>query len=510
MTTGIDTKPGQFLDVAAMLALFFIIFFATLPFARLELITADASGYLDIGRNLFSGNGAISTYNLYQFWPDISHPCLPYMQSVYPFIAGLIWWLFNIKAVVVFNILLLSLNAILLYKIIRLELSCFISFQIVLLLGLSWNLVFSAIFPWSEHLHLFLFLLSLFIYCKYEASCLLLGMILAVSYLVRVGSLYNISAFFITIAIIKGLKNNVLKDYFCILLGFSIIFLPYQLFCYFKYGLLYPEYLTAAKTFRGAEIFSGAVYKNAFPVLRLSWPIMNIDTIRTNLIGHLYQFIDSFRMMRFVFVFVFFHIFSFQFKNRNRLFIVLFLQGLTVILGYSASLYWLPNIEALRYSLIPYIMFVILGLLSLKEMLPNLFPKASQQRLSTIWGIIILVSLCFEAKSFITLRDYYLYIYPKEIANYETSRDGINEWIKQHTAKDTLIASSFIQDAFLFERPFVALPPGKAMNAKNLLDFLAIYMPKYIISSNAQVVHFLKNNGFSEILRNEPIVLMGG
>ena len=72
------------------------------------------------------------------------------MQPLYPVAAGLVFRLLGLKAVIGFNILLLALNFVLVYKLLRLAADTITSFLAVLLVSFSGNIVFTAIFPWTE------------------------------------------------------------------------------------------------------------------------------------------------------------------------------------------------------------------------------------------------------------------------------------------------------------------------------------------------------------------------
>jgi hypothetical protein len=108
------------IDSLLTLLLFLTICFASLPFSDEELLSPDASGYLDMGRNLFSGKGPVISYNLYQFWQGKYYPFLPYTHPIFPIVAWLILTWGGVRAVIDFNIVLLAVNCVMLYKIVRL------------------------------------------------------------------------------------------------------------------------------------------------------------------------------------------------------------------------------------------------------------------------------------------------------------------------------------------------------------------------------------------------------
>jgi len=367
------------IDFLFISLLFLIIFLTNLPLANMELLSPDASGYLDMGRNLISGKGAVISSNIYQFWPEKYHPSFPYMQPLFPIIAGLIWSLINLKVVIGFNILLFAINCIFLYKILTLYVDYLISFLIAVFVGFTNTIVYTAIHPWTEQLHLFFLLLAIFIYLKYKKALFWVGMLLGISFLVKVASFYNIFAFGIALVVLRGFSKTALREYIEVTFGFLIIFLFYEMFCYFKYGVFYPEYLTAAKTYTTAKIAPGAFYKKDLPVLNMPALEITTEAIFTNIREHLSDFIKMFGNIKFVLVLVPIYVIFDLFKRKTALVIIFFFQGLCVLLGYALSLWWFSEIEADRYSLIPFITLGSIGLLSIKEIISSLFSKSMRK-----------------------------------------------------------------------------------------------------------------------------------
>jgi len=492
--------------------LFLIVFFLNLPLAKLQLMSPDASGYLDMGKNLFTGKGAISSFNLYQFWNGKYHPFLPYMQPIYPIVAGLIWILLNLKAVIGFNILLLGINCIFLYKIFRIKTDYITSFFITLFFVFSQILVLPSIFPWTEHLHLFFLLSIIFLYLRYEKSKFFIGILLGLSCLIRTASFYNVFAFGIALILLNGFSKKSFKEYGTILSGFLISYGLYEIFCYFKYKSFYPEYLICAKTYRAAEIYEGAFYKNSFPVLNMPSLKIEKQIIYANTKKHFIDFIKNFGYMKFVLGIAPLYFIYDIWKKKTHLVSIFFLQGIFVILGYTLSLYWLPEIESTRYSLIPFITLVSIGLISIREILIPLIFKKVKKLFSIIFVLFILPFLCLNIKQYFSFRNFYQNIYSpvyiRQIDPYRKERFEMYEWIKTNTEKDVLIASDFLRDAFLFERPFVSLPSGKALNVKNMIDFLKIYSPDYILTYNESLINFLKSIGFKEKKIITPFILL--
>lgn len=504
-------KINRWTDLLFIALIFIIIFFVNIPLSNLELISPDASGYLDMGRNLFSKKGAVISYNLYQFYPGRYYPFLPYMQFGYAIVAGLIWSLFNLKAVIGFNILLLAVNCILIYKILLIVTAHYTSsFLIALFMGLSRNLVYSSIFPWTEHLHLFLLLLVIFIFLRYDKDYLLQGALLAVSCFIRISGLYNVLAFGIALVVLKGFSKKTLKIYIKLASGFITVFLLYEIFCYIKYGVFYPQYLSASVTYRASEIYPGAFYKKELPILNMP-PLKQFAkaVFPKFFFLHILNFINTFGFMKFLFILTPLYAINDSLRRKpTPAVVILFFQGLFVIIGYSLSLWWLPEIETFRHSLIPFIGFGLIAFLSMKEIFEKILKIKLKVRFPILFVITISVFLYVEIKSYLPFRNYWINIYPQQYYTYKRFRDEIYDWVKNNTEKDTLIASNFLQDSFLLQRPFVSLPSGNALTAKNMVDYLNIYKPEYIITDNERLVSFLKQIGFIERKRNNMLVLL--
>jgi hypothetical protein len=502
-------KKEKEVDFLFIFLLLSIVFLINLPFARLELMSPDASGYLDMGRNLFSGKGAVISYNLNQYWLNKYYPFLPYMHPVFPIIAGLIWILSGLKTVIGFNIFLLAINCLLLYKILRLNVDSITSFLIAIFMGFSQNTIWTAIYPWTEQLHLFFLLLAIFIYLRYPKTLFWVGVIFAVSLLTRVASVYNILAFAVALIVLQGFSKDAVKEYIKIALGFLVVFLPYEAICYIRYGSFYPQYLGAAKIYRSAEIYPGAIYKGTIPVLNTPPLNLSKDIIFANIRNNFMGFIKIFENMKFVFIVVPLYIIFDLIKRKTPWLIIFFFQGLFVFVGYALSHFWSPLYEFTRLSLISFITLGTIGFLSLKEIISWFFSERLKEKSSFLFIIIILIFFCFQLKDYVSFRNYWMSIYPQKYEDYKKHRDEMYSWIKLNTEKNALIASEFLSDPFFFERPFVSLPPGKALNVKNIVDFLNIYKPDYILTFNESLIKFLKSIGFKEVRKSGKMVLLG-
>ncbi|MFC1807321.1 hypothetical protein ACFL0T_03015 [Candidatus Omnitrophota bacterium] len=500
----------KYLDIGLIILLFMVVFLMNLPLSKLEFMQPDGSGYLDMGRNLFTGKGAVISYNINQYWPGKYYPFLPYMQPVYGIVAGLVWMLFGLQGVITFNMLTLAGNSVLLYKIVRLYSDSFTSFLIGLFIGLSHVLIFPAISPLTEQLNLFFLLLALFVYLRYEKAAVWTGLILAVSCLTRIASFYNVAAFILSILIIKRFSKEALKELMRFLLGFLAVFLTYEIFCFLRYGVFYPEYLKAAKIYKSAEIYPGAFYKDAIPTLNMPDIKVGSEGVFANIWVSLTGFFEIFDMLKFVYILApGYLIYDFIKKRRTPILVLLFLNGFAVIGGYTLAHTWSKIYEFSRFSVIPFTMLGALGFLSLKAIFSGLMDQRWEKRFPAIFIIIMLVFLGFHIRSHRRFTSFYLNVYPTKFESYTQSRDMIYEWIRDNSQEDDLIASAFLRDAFFMERPIVSLPRDEALTEKNLRDYLEIYKPKYVLAHDPKVVDILVKIGFKLRIRSGNLFLFG-
>lgn len=368
-------------------------------------------------------------------------------------------------------------------------------------MAFSVSLVNAALYPWTEQLHLFFILLVLFIYLKNKKASFSLGVILAISCLVRVAGLVNFGAFMLALFIIKGFSQEAFKEYARLALGFLGILLCYELFCYIKYGVFFPQYLGPAKVYIGVKIFPGAFYNNTLPVLNMPPLKQGFEIIILNTYKHVIDFIISFKNIKFMLVFVPICALYDLIKRKEPLLILFFCQGAVIILSCLYSSSWYPEpIDAQRYSLIPIITIGSIGFLYIREIFVKLAPKRIKFLPPAVFAVIILSFLCANISEYFDFRKYCLDIYPVLWGDFNKSRDRMYEWIRTNTDSEALIASERSRDVVLFNRPFVSLPLGQAATRENLIRCLEIYKPDYILTliKNADMISFLKRLGFRE------------
>ncbi len=504
-------KKLKYIDFISIAALFIAVFIPSIPLANIELLQPDSCGYLDMGRNLFSGRGAVISYDLNQYWPGRYHPFLPYMHPLYGILAGLVWILFGIKAVIGFNIMLHAANCVLLYLILSLYTDRITGFLIALFMGFSKSMVVPAISPLTEPLHLFVLLGAIFVYLKYDKTELWVGVMLALSCLVRVSGLYSVIAFLAAVLVLKGFSKEALRDHGRLILGLAVILIPYELFCYFRYGAFYPEYLQAAKVYKSAEIYAGAFYKNGIPVLNMPDLKLGMDVIGGNILGNLTGFIKSYGIVKYAMILdPFYFIYDLK-KRRSPLVVIFFFQGLSLLLGYTLVHSWSAIYEFDRFSVITILTLGSIGFLSIKEIIDGYILSQGTRNAAAsaaIFAAAFSFFFYFQMKYYLDFRGFGLNIFPEQQAVYRENREEVYGWIRRNTAEGDLIASHFLADAFLFERPFVSLPPDNALNEKNFNDYLNIYKPEYVLTYNGDMAGYLEAIGAEQVLRKGDLILL--
>ena len=484
-------RPGPDRDLLVASALAWLVFLPHLPMAWVEHITPDAAGYLDMGRNLFTGRGAVSTYNLYQFWPGTQHPMLPYMQPLYPVVCGLLWMLDGLRAVISFNILLLGVNCALVYFLIRRVTGRPAAFLTGALLGFAPNLLLTAIHPWTEQLHLFTLLVAVLLFRNERVPRFWVGALLGISCLVRFAGVYNVAAVLAAVFVLHGFGRRAFGEFAKMLAGLLAIAIPYESFCLLRYGALYPEYLAAAKQYTSAVASGGAVYRDSLPALAVpAAPALAPGLVFSRVLSHMTELVKACGPAAVLALAAALGLILRGERRREPDLAVFACLGVFSILAYAVSLVWLPAIEAARYSVVPFVTLVPAGVAVIRgEVARRLKPSAWTLWWGTVAVFAILFALTIPA--YAKFRNWYDEGYPRSLENYWSARADMHAWIRANAPKDALVASEFLKDPIFFERPFVALPSGKALEPKAMDSYLAAFAPDYILYANPKTAQYM-------------------
>ncbi len=508
-------------DFILGLILFGVVALANLPLSQAELMSPDASGYLDMGRNIFSGKGFVISYNLNQFWQGQEHPSLPYMHPLYPILAGALWSLFqSVIAVIQGNILLWALNCVLVFGVLRFCVDRWTALVACLFLGFARGLVFTALFPWTEQLHLFLLLAAVWLNLRFPRSQFWVGLVLGFSFLARAGGLYSILAFGVTLVLLRGSSKEALAGYGKAALGLLLVVGGYEVMCLLLYHAAYPQYAGAAAGYWVAEHYPGASYSAGIPALKA--PVLHLTgsqvaaNIRESLWG-------SFKALGLVNAILVSGAAFFLYRAAQRVpaqtdvaagprntTIHLLTQGGFVLFANCAAHWRGAMYEFDRFTVIPYVMLSCLGFVWVADSIRLAGEARRKQQAGRIlfFGFAA-VMILFQLKEYLPFRTFYLDHYPTQQAAYRSHRDEIHAWIRSNAKPKALIASNYLTDPFYHERPFVSLPPDKAFTAKNMDDYLAVFKPDYVLTGNQSLIPFLLARGFEEKARSGDLVLLG-
>lgn len=474
-----------------------IIFFACIaakiiPVSVFTHITADACIYLDIARNFARGNGFVCAYNFYQYWGSdrLFYPAAPFMHPLFPLLSGVVWFFFHsIDAVILINLALSGINCCFLFFIVKKVYNSSIAFWSALLAGLCWPMQFTAIFPWSEQLHLFFLLGVVYLLLPDAAhknrTLFFAGIFLGLSYLVRVSSFFNIFIIGFAILFIDGMTPRAFRRIFFFIFGFFLIVMCYQAFCYFQYGAFYPEYPLCGKIFNFSRIVGG-YYSSVKPVLRL--PLFSEESLLpyyfSNVPSHLWSFkqtfFENFNLLAWVFI-----VTSVLILKRKRFGEILFVSlGFFHILFFSLSFYWLPTawLETQRYFLVPAVFWLpvcVSGVYHFQDALKEDAACCYRQRYFFMIMIFFLVMIGWKTMQM-------NFHYAKNIDVFRQRaviQKQLFSWVQANSQPRDLIATSEFQYAFSMDRPIVSLPEGRVITNENLEFYLQVYHPKYIVIS---------------------------
>ncbi len=196
-------------------------------------LTADACIYLDIGRNIFSGHGFTTSYNLYQFWAGQTRfPALPLFPPMFPLLAGLIWKLtYSVQATIFLNVVIAGLNCVLLFYILNMVYNrSEVSFWSVFLVSISLPMQQTSMFAWSEQSAFLCVLMAVYMLLKdpepENSRLIKTGLMLGIGFLVRIDIIFILPAFLVFILFNYGFNLKAIGRFGYILSGILIILLP--------------------------------------------------------------------------------------------------------------------------------------------------------------------------------------------------------------------------------------------------------------------------------------------
>lgn len=472
------TKRSFLVSALIGLGVFFIFF----NFSYLKLNTADSSLYLSTAENIANHKGFVVSFNLCQSFNTLYHPLLPYYQPLYSFFSSLFINHGGIVKVIQMNILFFALNAVLVFYIIQNLIPTRFNVFFIFILVFSSNFFTSALYPWTEQFHFFCFIITFMLFLKYAKSpkCLYwLGILNGVLMLVRVAHLYNFLGFLPVFFIGKDPLRQKFDRVFSFASGFILAYGLYQLFCFVLYHVLYPQFARPGVSYGLARLTDGIIYNPDKVGIQVSlgsfFSLKNFLFIGQHLRDFYHQ-MPFFLWPAFVYYFL-----PIKKRQDGGLVALCFSQAIFTVLGYSLTFYWMSyHFEALRYSLIPYVLMSLAGWYCLYQGLS--FSESPGRKL--MGGLVLLSLLYPQVNKFIAFKSDLLK-HPLWERPYYKDLLGSYHWIDKNLPQEILVASNEDQEGFFLHRPFISTPPGKSFNCTNLALYNHIYSPDYYLLSSA-------------------------
>lgn len=477
--------------LGALVAL--IVLVPQLRLADGELMSPDAAGYLDIARRFWT-HGSLSTgFNPYQFWPDRTHPFLPYVQPLYPILVGWVALIGGIRGLIAANLVLFAaacgLTTALAARFAGRATAVFAG----LLVGFASNTLYSAIHPWTEPLHLLVMLAAIGAFAHPRVPRVAVGAILGASVLIRFAGVYNAAALLLAVPIVRGVNARAAKEAALILAGLLAVAVPYEAFCLLRYGALYPEYLAASRSWAIAAGSGGGSFRHGLPALVVDTPRLGAGLLLGRGVAHLHELVHVLGWGAPLGLVALAGLFGPA--RREPVFTTFVLQGIVSIVAIAASFAWLETIEPERYTLVAFFTLVPAGLAVLRSLARAV---AKEHATKVEWALAGSLALFFAWS--LTGWAYFMRIYgvgvPPEAEAYAVERNQVSAWIREHSAPDALIASDFLQDPVLTERSVVALPNGKEQESPGALEnFFAVWSPHLVLTGSGDLARTVAQGG---------------
>ncbi|MBF0510770.1 MAG: hypothetical protein HQL13_00405 [Candidatus Omnitrophica bacterium] len=470
-----------------------------------QLLSADACNYLNIAQNIAHHKGFVISYNSAQIFNTLYYPIWPYYQFLYPLFCSLFIAHGGIIGVIKVNVVLFAVNAAIIFYVIQKLIPTRLNILFLLYLVFSTNVYLSAIYPWTEQLHFLCFILTFMAFLKYahnQKALVLLGFLNSVLLLLRESHSFIILGYLLFI-LMGGLPiQGRIKSLVSFITGVLLFYVPYQWWCYGSTHAFYPQ------NAKGSIIFSMSGYTNRViydiskvgPQLTLS-PFFTIEHM-INIKKHISDILHQ--MSAFMIPCFFYYLLPEQKRKDGGLVGLAFCQSLTGILGFSLSFYMFDYFDAIRYSMVHFILISIAGWYCLYQ---GLAISASRVW-RTIMVIVLVVLVLPLSIQFFDNREALLRN-PRWVSlPYEKDLFAAYQWIDNNLPPEALIASDERQEAYLMHRPFVNVPEGKAFTCENLSRFQKIYAPDYYLLSDKILGTCLEPANYSVIFVNHHLRLL--
>ena len=445
--------------------------------------SSDTFLYLDIAKNILSGKGGVTSFNVYQYWPGIFYPALPFVQVGLPLVLAALLLVFStIKALILSQLLLAYLNCFLIFLLVKkIYNERALGYWVALLVASSVSLEITVLRLLTEQLSLFLTLVVLLIFVsKNGDSRRNLGIaagLLAAGVLVRSASFFYFLAFCLVLGLSKETFVSRIKKIVWFLFCFLTPLILFEFIIYLRYSAFCPQYPQAFKNYYLSTFASGGAFFPGLPAFRPHPTKISFITSWDNIKDM--AFVLS-CILRVLFLFSLFRLFRI-FKKRNREEILL--AGLA-LLQISAVILFYPYMKIgefqwTRFLLLPVICLAALGTKELKELAWKFLKKTKKIFFHSILAIVFLSNVYQSTKV--------VEFYWGKDSRYTKAQalSQVAAWVQQNTDKEDLIAvSEYIIGGVYLERPTIILPTYNTLNRKNLRYFLDLYKPKAVIFEN--------------------------
>jgi len=458
------------------------VYFIFADFARLKLNTADASTYLNIAENIAAHKGFVVTFDLYQFFTAHEHPLWPFLHPVYPLLCALVFILHGgIEQVIRLNIFILGINAALVFYLISRYCPSRLNLLFLFCLVFSFNFFYTSIFPWTEQLHLMFFLITFILFLRFPdrlAGLLSVGALNGFLFLIRVSHVYSLPAYLLVLGLSGGEFRERLRNVLVFLAGFLAVLGPYQLFNWLVFHSLYPEYLKPAADYTLARVSHLSGYRPGHAGM------YNPSGFQFAM-SHIGYFCNHVKGLCGSFVFFLIPVAAYlsllRHKAQGSFFVLNCLcQSACIVLGYSYSFSWNPNLETLRYSLIPFVLIMLAGWFCFYELF---FIAGSGPRRMFVVAILTIL-VFFSGARYLDLRQQ-LIGHPRTEDPYYIDLYGSFRWVDGNLPPNILVASNEDQEGYFMHRPFISMPPKSSFSCANLRIYDRIYAPDYYLLSLA-------------------------
>jgi len=447
-------------------------------FAYCKLISADASNYLNIAENIVTHKGFVVSYNSALVFNTLYYPIWPYYQFLYPLFCSLFINHGGIVQIVKINVLLFAMNAAIIFSIVQNLIPTRLSVLFVFALIFSINCYLPAIYPWTEHLHFFCFILSFIVFLRYYQHpwpLFWIGLFNGVLMLLRESHIFNVLGYLLFILIGTYPIRKKFSLMLAFLSGFVLLYGAFQWWCWNSYHDFYPQDAKGSMLFLMSNYSKGIVYDVHKVGVQLDLgPFLTLEHL-SNVGRHILSFIHQ--MPLFVVPSLFYFLLPQKKKCAGGLMALCFCQSIVAIVGFSSAYYMLDSLEARRYVMIPYILMSIVGWYCLIKGLSILESKPKK-----IILLCLLVILVFPAVKKVINKKNDLLKYPRwEAVAYEKDLFESFKWIDKNLPKEVLIASNERQECFFLHRPFVVTPEMGSFNCENFSRYNKIYAPDYYL-----------------------------